>query len=46
MWDEIDAIFCVARQEAHNALEGVSGTHLLGRRLVVEYAKEEVRGNE
>lgn len=28
-------------QEAKNALEGVGGVHLYGRRLVVEYAKEE-----
>ncbi|KAI8464255.1 MAG: hypothetical protein J3K34DRAFT_380531 [Monoraphidium minutum] len=28
----------VTKQEARNALEGVGGTHLYGRRLVVEYA--------
>jgi multiple RNA-binding domain-containing protein 1 len=27
------------KQEAQNALEGVGGTHLYGRRLVVEYAQ-------
>ncbi|GIL52539.1 hypothetical protein Vafri_8379 [Volvox africanus] len=31
----------VTKQEAQNALEGVGGTHLYGRRLVVEYAREE-----
>ncbi|GFR48899.1 hypothetical protein Agub_g10847 [Astrephomene gubernaculifera] len=31
----------VTKQEARNALEGVGGTHLYGRRLVVEYAKED-----
>lgn len=31
----------VTKQEAKNALEGVTGTHLYGRRLVVEYAADE-----
>ncbi|KAG1656825.1 hypothetical protein FOA52_008459 [Chlamydomonas sp. UWO 241] len=31
----------VTKQEAKNAMEGVGGTHLYGRRLVVEYAQEE-----
>lgn len=31
----------VTKQEARGALEGVSGAHLYGRRLVVEYAREE-----
>jgi len=31
----------VTKQEARNALEGVGGVHLYGRRLVVEYAKDE-----
>ncbi|GAX79039.1 hypothetical protein CEUSTIGMA_g6479.t1 [Chlamydomonas eustigma] len=31
----------VTKQEAKNAIEGVGGTHLYGRRLVVEYAQEE-----
>ncbi|GLC70759.1 hypothetical protein PLESTF_001030300 [Pleodorina starrii] len=31
----------VTKQEARNALEGVGGTHLYGRRLVVEYARED-----
>eukprot|EP00798_Chlamydomonas_sp_ICE-L_P010822 gene10822-16908_t len=30
----------VTKQEAKNAMEGVGGTHLYGRRLVVEYAEE------
>lgn len=30
----------VTKQEAANAMDGVGGTHLYGRRLVVEYAKE------
>lgn len=29
----------VTKQEAVNAMEGVGGTHLYGRRLVVEYAE-------
>ncbi|KAJ9530616.1 hypothetical protein QJQ45_014764, partial [Haematococcus lacustris] len=29
------------KQEARNAMDGVTGTHLYGRRLVVEYAKAE-----
>ncbi|EFJ46013.1 hypothetical protein VOLCADRAFT_63158, partial [Volvox carteri f. nagariensis] len=31
----------VTKQEAKNALEGLAGTHLYGRRLVVEYARED-----
>ncbi|KAG2501693.1 hypothetical protein HYH03_000195 [Edaphochlamys debaryana] len=31
----------VTKQEARNAMEGVGGTHLYGRRLVVEYARED-----
>jgi multiple RNA-binding domain-containing protein 1 len=31
----------VTKQEARNAVEGVGSVHLYGRRLVVEYAKEE-----
>ena len=30
----------VTKQEAGNAMEGVGGTHLYGRRLVVEYAAQ------
>ena len=29
------------KQEARNALEAVAGTHLYGRRLVLEWAEEE-----
>lgn len=32
------------KQEAANALEGVGGTHLYGRRLVVEYAQADAEG--
>lgn len=32
------------KQEAANALEGVGGTHLYGRRLVVEYAQADDEG--
>lgn len=32
------------KQEAGNALEGVGGTHLYGRRLVVEYAAADAEG--
>jgi RNA recognition motif-containing protein len=32
------------KQEAQNALEGVGGTHLYGRRLVVEYAQVILHG--
>jgi multiple RNA-binding domain-containing protein 1 len=32
------------KQEAANALEGVGGTHLYGRRLVVEYAQADADG--
>lgn len=32
------------KQEAANALEGVGGTHLYGRRLVVEYAAADDEG--
>lgn len=32
------------KQEAANALEGVGGSHLYGRRLVVEYAQAEDEG--
>lgn len=31
----------VTKQEARNAIEGVAGTHLYGRRLVVEFAKDD-----
>ena len=31
----------VTKQEAKSALEGVAGVHLYGRRLVMEYAKDE-----
>ncbi len=34
----------VTKQEALNALEGVGGTHLYGRRLVVEYAQQGEEG--
>jgi multiple RNA-binding domain-containing protein 1 len=34
----------VTKQEAANALEGVGGTHLYGRRLVVEYAAQGEEG--
>jgi multiple RNA-binding domain-containing protein 1 len=34
----------VTKQEAANALEGVGGTHLYGRRLVVEYAQQGEEG--
>ncbi len=29
------------KQEARNAMEAVQGTHLYGRRLVIEWAEEE-----
>lgn len=32
------------KQEAANALDGVGGTHLYGRRLVVEYAEADDEG--
>lgn len=32
------------KQEAANALEGVGGTHLYGRRVVVEYAQADAEG--
>jgi multiple RNA-binding domain-containing protein 1 len=32
------------KQEAANALDGVGGTHLYGRRLVVEYAQADAEG--
>jgi len=34
----------VTKQEAKNALDGVGGTHLYGRRLVVEYAQQGEEG--
>lgn len=37
----IDIHVLMVPQEAKNALEGVGGIHLYGRRLVVEYAKDQ-----
>ena len=34
------------RQEAENAMEALSNTHLLGRRLILEYAVEEIEDPE
>ncbi len=34
----------ITKQEAKAALEGLSGTHLYGRRLVVEYAEADAEG--
>lgn len=31
----------VTKQEAENAKDGISGAHLYGRRLVIEYAKDD-----
>jgi multiple RNA-binding domain-containing protein 1 len=36
----------VSKREAKNAIEAVSGTHLLGRRMIIEYAEEEKQGDE
>ncbi|ORY80940.1 hypothetical protein BCR37DRAFT_340867, partial [Protomyces lactucae-debilis] len=36
----------VSKREAKNAIEAVSGTHLLGRRMILEYAEEEKEGDE
>lgn len=36
----------VSKREAKNAMNAVSGTHLLGRRLVLEYATSEMTGDE
>jgi multiple RNA-binding domain-containing protein 1 len=31
----------ISKQEAKNAIEALGNTHLLGRRLVIQWAKEE-----
>ncbi|CCG83424.1 Multiple RNA-binding domain-containing protein [Taphrina deformans PYCC 5710] len=36
----------VSKREAKNAIEALEGTHLLGRRLVIQYAEAELRGDE
>lgn len=36
----------VSKRDAKNAMQGVRGTHLLGRRLVLEYATQEATGDE
>lgn len=36
----------ITKQEAENAKDGVSGVHLYGRRLVIEYAKDDNVGLE
>lgn len=36
----------VSKREAKNAMTALTGTHLLGRRLVLEYAESELLGDE